>query len=202
MTEQELMTVVLRARDGDRAAYGELVERFRSTVYGIALARLRNTAEAEELTQEVFLHGMRKLPQLRDAQCFAGWLRQITVLMAINRLTRRGPLPGGGDEALDSAAAAGAGPLDDLVRAEQAAELYRALERLKPVDRATLAAFYLRGRSLKQMSREFETPIGTIKRRLHVARNRLKKQMERAAGGGEPAARPRRPRQPRELACV
>ena len=46
-------------------------------------------------------------------------------------------------------------------------------------DRATLEAFYLRGRSLKQMSREFETPLGTIKRRLHVARNRLRRQLER-----------------------
>jgi len=41
-------------------------------------------------------------------------------------------------------------------------------------DRATLEAFYLRGRSLKQMAREFEVPTGTIKRRLHVARLRLK----------------------------
>jgi RNA polymerase sigma-70 factor (ECF subfamily) len=64
------------------------------------------------------------------------------------------------------------------------------------VDRATLTAFYLRGRSLKQMSREFETPVGTIKRRLHVARNRLKKAMER---GKEPR---RRAHRDRELACV
>ena len=190
MSWTEITSLVELARAGDRAAYGELVERFRTTVYGIALARLRNPAEAEELTQEVFLHGMRKLPQLRDAQCFAGWLRQITVRMAINRLTRRGPLHKVDAEVLDSAEAGGAGPLDALVRAEQAAELYRGLERLKPVDRATLVAFYIRGRSLKQMSREFETPVGTIKRRLHVARNRLKTQLERAGT--------RR----RELACV
>ena len=153
---------------GDRAAYGELAERFQPTVYAVALARLRNPAEAQELAQEVFMHGMRKLPQLRDVQCFAGWLRQITVRMAINRLTRRGPLHKVESEVLDNAEAVGAGPLDNLVKAEQAAELYRGLDRLKPVDRATLMAFYLHGRSLKQMSREFETPIGTIKRRLHV----------------------------------
>src|SRR5258707_11235985 len=92
MTEQELTTVILRARAGDRMAYGELVERFQSTVYAVALARLRNPTEAQELAQEVFLHAMKKLPQLRDVQCFAGWLRQITVRMAINRLTRHGPL--------------------------------------------------------------------------------------------------------------
>ncbi|HZT81884.1 MAG TPA: sigma-70 family RNA polymerase sigma factor [Gemmataceae bacterium] len=201
MSWNEMTNLVERARAGDRAAYGELVERFQPTVYAVALARLRNPAEAQELAQEVFLHGMRKLPQLREASCFAGWLRQITVRMAINRLTRRGPFQGVEPEVLDRAEAAGTTPLDEMVRAEQRAELYRGLERLKPVDRATLVAFYLRGRSLKQMSREFETPVGTIKRRLHVARNRLRKQLERAAAGkaGAPA-QPRRPR--RQAACV
>ena len=118
-------------------------------MYAVALARLRNPTEAQELAQEVFLHGMKKLPQLRDAQCFAGWLRQITVRMAINRLTRRGPLHKVEPEALENAEAAGVGPLEELVKAEQAAELYRGLERLKPVDRATLVAFYIRGRSLE-----------------------------------------------------
>ena len=198
MTFNEITSLVERARAGDRAAYGELVERFQPTVYAVALARLRNPTEAQELAQEVFLHGMKKLPQLRDSACFAGWLRQITVRMAINRLTRRGPLHKVEGDVLDSAEAAGGSPLDALVKSEAVAQLYKGLERLKPVDRATLVAFYIRGRSLKQMSREFETPVGTIKRRLHVARNRLKKALEKVAGG-EPAPRASRPR---KLACV
>ena len=204
MTENELMPVVLRAQDGDRAAYGELVERFQSTVYAVALARLRNPTEAQELTQEVFLHGMKKLGQLRDVQCFPGWLRQITVRMAINRLTRNVPLHKAEPEVLDNAAAVNETPLDAMVRDEQRAELYKGLEKLKALDRATLVAFYLRGRSLKQMSREFETPVGTIKRRLHVARNRLKKQMERAQAAAEGRVRPGKPkaRRKRELAYV
>jgi RNA polymerase sigma-70 factor, ECF subfamily len=193
MLENEITELVLRAQTGDRAAYGELAERFQPTVYAVALARLRNPAEAQELAQEVFMHGMRKLPQLREVHCFAGWLRQITVRMALNRLTRRGPLHKVESAALDNAEAVGAGPLDNLVKAEQAAELHRGLDRLKPVDRATLVAFYLHGRSLKQMSREFETPIGTIKRRLHVARHRLKTTLEKAG---------KRARRERELVCV
>ena len=193
MSWNEITELVLRAQAGDRGAYGALVERFQPTVYAVALARLRNPAEAQELAQEVFLHGMKKLAQLREPEAFAGWLRQITVRMAINRLTRRGPLQKVDPEVLEGAEAAGASPLEALVKAEQAAELYKGLDRLKPVDRATLVAFYLRGRSLKQMSREFETPVGTIKRRLHVARNRLRKQLERGASG---------PARQRELACV
>ena len=45
-------------------------------------------------------------------------------------------------------------------------------------DRATLEAFYVRGQSLLQMSDEFDAPLGTIKRRLHVARLRLAKEVE------------------------
>src|SRR5690242_17687826 len=92
MSWNEISPLVERARAGDRSAYGELVARFQPAVYAMALSRLRNPAEAQELAQEVFIHTMTKLDQLRNVECFAGWLRQITVRMAINRLTRRGPV--------------------------------------------------------------------------------------------------------------
>jgi RNA polymerase sigma-70 factor (ECF subfamily) len=202
MTWNEVFELVQRAQSGDRVAYGELVERFQPTVYAVALAKLRNPAEAQELTQEVFIHAMTKLDQLRDLHCFAGWLRQITVRMAINRLTRRGPVQDAEPELFANTPAVGDTPLEELVRAEQRTALWSGLNRLKAVDRNTLVAFYIRGRSLKQMSREFETPIGTIKRRLHVARKRLRRQMERASGTA-PAGQGRRgPRPELELTCV
>src|SRR5687768_11279948 len=180
MTWEEIVLLIERAQAGDRQAFGELVERFQPAVYAVALARLRDANEAVELTQEVFIHAMTKLGQLRDPHCFVGWLRQITVRMAINRVTRKGPVQGAEPEVLQNAPSAGSGPLDELVRDEARAEIWDGLDQLKPVDRATLVAFYIRGRTLKQMSREFETPIGTIKRRLHVARNRLKSAMEKS----------------------
>ena len=197
MIWNELTHVVERAQSGDRSAYGELVERFQHTVYALALARLRNPTDAQELVQEVFIHAMTKLSQLRDPHCFAGWLRQITERMAINRLTRRGPVRGADQGVLENVQAAGATPLEDLVRSEQKAKLWAGLERLKPVDRATLVAFYINGRSLKQMSREFETPIGTIKRRLHVARNRLRRHLEPEMDATSPDRLPG----PREIPC-
>jgi RNA polymerase sigma-70 factor (ECF subfamily) len=56
--------------------------------------------------------------------------------------------------------------------------LKEALQELKPLDRETLEAFYIRGRSLKQIAKEFAVPTGTVKRRLHVARQRLKDGLE------------------------
>ena len=184
MSWTEITILVDKAKLGDRAAYGELVTRFQSSVYAMALARVRDPLEAQELAQEVFVHAMRKLPQLRDARCFAGWLRRITARMAINRLSRRGPVAGAEPDLLENVEGRVRGPVEEIERSEAKAELHEGLKRLKDLDRQTLEAFYLRGRSLKQMSREFETPVGTIKRRLHVARLRLKAVLE---GGNTPA---------------
>lgn len=178
MSWTEITVLVDRAKLGDREAYGELVTRFQGSVYAMALARVRDPLEAQELAQEVFVHAMRKLPQLREPRAFAGWLRRITARMAINRLTRKGPLFGTEPEMLDGVAGADRGPLTALELGEAKAGLHAGLNRLKADDRDALEAFYLRGRSLKQMAREFDAPVGTIKRRLHVARQRLKDVLE------------------------
>lgn len=173
----EISELVIRARGGDRRAYGELFERFQSTVYSIALSRLRKPVEAEELVQEVFVHAMTRLEQLRDVNCFAGWLRMITERMAINRVTRHSRAQGAEPGLLENVAASSDEPLEDLVRTEKQDEVRAGLRQLKPMDRDTLLAFYFHGHSLERMSRDFETPIGTIKRRLHVARNRLREHL-------------------------
>src|SRR5262245_3380175 len=178
MSWTEITVLVERAKTGDREAYGELVTRFQSSVYAMALSRVRDPLEAQELAQDVFVHAMRKLPQLRDARCFAGWLRRITARMAINRLTRRGPLFGADPEMLDAVQGVGRTPDQELEVREAVEQLKAALAELKPLDRQTLEAFYIRGRSLKQMAKEFAVPTGTIKRRLHVARQRLKSVLE------------------------
>ena len=179
MIINDTQLLIERARAGDRQAFGTLVLRFQPTVYGVALARLRNVAEAADLTQEVFIHAMTKIEQLRDPLCFGGWLRQITVRMALNRLTRKAPFQGTEPEVLQNAPDSAAGPLHEIIQAESRTRVWDGLDKLKEFDRATLVAFYIQGRSLKQMAREFDTPIGTIKRRLHVARGRLRKQLER-----------------------
>jgi RNA polymerase sigma-70 factor (ECF subfamily) len=203
MTWSEILILIQRAQAGDRQAFGELVQRFQPAVYAVALARLRDVNEAVELTQEVFIHAMTKIEQLREPLCFVGWLRQITVRMAINRVCRKAPLFGTEPEVLQNAPDTVGGPLDEIIRAENRTAIWKGLDKLKEIDRATLVAFYIQGRSLKQMSREFEAPVGTIKRRLHVARKRLRRQLER----GTEAVTPRRPHnrlagRQHELACL
>jgi len=171
---------VRRAQAGDREAYGDLAEQFRPTVYAIAMARLRDPNEAQELTQDVLVHAFVKLRQLRLPGAFPGWLRQITARMVVNRVMRRKVAGFGGAMTLDSAPDRAASPMDCLINREAAEQVRQGLDRLNPMDRETLVAFYFRGQSLCQISREADAPIGTIKRRLHVARNRLRRELEGA----------------------
>ena len=183
LTEQEIerqriTDLVCSAQQGDRHAMGELFLAFRSTVLAIAQRRLGNYSEAQELSQEVFLQAMQKLEQLREPRCFGGWLRSITHRMAINRAIRRAPSLSTEPQLMEATVMESDTPFSVAVTGERAAHVKDGLKRLKEMDRDTLVAFYVRGQSLIEMSDHFDAPIGTIKRRLHVARKRLAQEVE------------------------
>ncbi len=181
----EVAELVQRAQEGDREAFGRLVEQFQPTVHAIALRRLGNMSEAMELTQEVFLHVLRRIHQLREPERFAGWLRQVAVRMAINRATRRVAPLTVENGVLEGAYEQADQPVDELIARERAEQLWTALGRLKSLDRETLIAFYIRGLSLVEMAGELEVPLGTIKRRLHTARKRLRTELETSVADAE-----------------
>ena len=81
--------LLIRYVDRENELFGELFQRFERHVFAIALRRLGDYAEAQELTQDVFIRALTKLDQLRTPEAFGGWLRSITNRMAINRLVRR-----------------------------------------------------------------------------------------------------------------
>ena len=173
--------LVEAAQAGDRDAFGELATRFEPMVYAVAVRRLGNHSEAQELCQEVLVKAMQKLDQLKAPAAFGGWLRSITVRMAINRQVRRAPMIATEPQALDASCIESRTPLDAALAKERAAQVRGGLAQLGALDRDTLEAFYVRGESLAEMSESFRAPVGTIKRRLHVARKRLAEHLEAAA---------------------
>jgi RNA polymerase sigma-70 factor (ECF subfamily) len=70
-------SLVSAARDGDRAAFGRLYDRYARMVHGILLARVP-PREVDDLVQEVFLKALRQLHALRDISRFGPWLGTIT----------------------------------------------------------------------------------------------------------------------------
>ncbi len=177
-TWADLAIVVKRAQAGDRDAFGELVEQFQPTVHSIALRRLGNPSDAVELSQEVFLHVLQRLDQLREPERFAGWLRQVAVRMAINRATRRLAPASVDTSVLEATYEVADEPIEQLIVRERADRVRSALAGLKSLDREALDAFYIRGHSLLEIAEELDVPLGTVKRRLHTARKRLKQALE------------------------
>lgn len=169
--------LVALAQDGDRDAMGELFERYQPTIVALAMRRVRNTHEAEELAQDVFIQAMQKVSQLRVPEAFGGWLRQIVHRMAINRVTRGRLSIACDPETLEATCAHGDSPDNAAEDREQADAVRSGLTRLGEIDQQTLRAFYLQGQTLIEMSDRFDAPVGTIKRRLHTARKRLAETM-------------------------
>ena len=64
--------------------------------------------------------------------------------------------------------------MTELLRRETIEQVRVGISQLGQLDRDTLWAFYFEGSSLKEMAEQFSSPIGTIKRRLHTARGRLR----------------------------
>ncbi len=170
---------VILAQQGDRTAFSDLVRECQPLVYATALEKLRDGGAAQELAHETFVRAWTKLDQLREPAAFIGWIRQICVRLALNRLTRRkaNQLD---DGVLESQAIENNSPLETLMKDEARVTIRAGLARLSRLDRETLTAFYLRGQSIREMSEAQDAPEGTIKRRLHVARNRLKARLELA----------------------
>jgi len=177
-TETSEYSLVVAAQAGDREAFGQLAQRYERSVYATALRRLGNHAEAQEVCQEVLVRAMQKISQLREPEAFGGWLRAVTSRLAINRAVRKRTPVATEPETLAATCVDSETPLAAALASERRSQVRAGLGRLGDLDRNTLVAFYVEGQSLIEMSEEFRSPVGTIKRRLHVARKRLAKELE------------------------
>jgi len=126
---------VRAAQRGDRDAYGELYSRFGRAVHAVLLARLPR-AQVDDLVQDVFLHALTKLADLREPAAFGGWICTLARRRAADHYRRLPPL----DPLVDSVAR-GASP--DV--AAEAAAAVAAIQDLPESYRETLALRLLGG---------------------------------------------------------
>ena len=87
--EQRERSLVEQAREGNRAAFGQLYRQYSRMVHGLLLARVPHW-EVEDMVQDVFLLALRRLQTLRDERAFGGWLAMIARNQAID-YHRRAP---------------------------------------------------------------------------------------------------------------
>jgi RNA polymerase sigma-70 factor, ECF subfamily len=166
--------LVDRARTGDIAAFEELVERHRDVVYRVA-ARTVGHDEAEDVSQDAFLRAFHRLPSFRGEAPFRAWLLSITRNAALNQLARRRPEP---VESVDPLVEAADGerqrtPADRLEGRERRDRLEAKVRMLTPAHRVVLVLRDIEGLSYEEISEFTESPLGSVKGRLHRARGEL-----------------------------
>ena len=161
-------------QDGPNA-FGPIVHRYRDAVFGIALARLRDFHAAEDAAQQTFVEAFQRLGSLKDPLRLGAWLRSIAIHRCIDRLRRRRETADA--QACEMRASDRAQPSVELERRELRDQVLAAIARLSRTQRETTTLFYINGYSIAEVAGMQEVPVGTVKRRLHDARERLKEEL-------------------------
>lgn len=167
--------LVATALAGGPETFGPIIERYQDAVFGVALARLRNFHDAEDIAQEVFIEAFEHLGRLENPCRLGAWLRSITIHRCIDHLRRRREVIDV-DEIAEQVGGTST-PHTELERQELRAQVMAAIGRLSKTQRETTTLFYINGYSQEEIARIQEVPIGTVKRRLHDARQKLKEEM-------------------------
>ncbi len=180
--------LLLRAGRGDEAAFLLLYERHRTPVFRFACRMLGSAPLAEDVTQECFLSILRRPEAFRaERASLRTYLCAIARHLALKQLRKRGQetLVDDPPEAGDGAwAAAGADPLRRVVEAEEAEAVRTAVLALPPLQREAVVLFEYQEMSLADVAAVCDTDVGTVKSRLHRARERLRRALAPLLAGG------------------
>jgi RNA polymerase sigma-70 factor (ECF subfamily) len=153
--------LVRRCRQGDAAAWGELVDRFSRYVYAIVTQGFRlHDQDAEDVFQEVFAKAYEKLARLRDDDALRPWLAQLTRRACIDRL-RVAPREDATGDVPEQ-------PYVDetIARLDEALAVREALDRLSDDCREVLDRFFARDESYRTIGDALGIPSGTIASRI------------------------------------
>jgi RNA polymerase sigma-70 factor (ECF subfamily) len=170
-----------RCRQGDQAAWQELVSRYTRRVFGVTYRFCGRVDEAEDLTQEVFVKVFRNLDRFQETDAsFSTWLTTIARNQAIDHYRRRREerLRQFGDPAvLELIGSPDGGPLADVEREERIQVVRNGLRALPGDLREVLVLCDLQGAGYEEISRVLGIPLGTVKSRINRGRLELAKRL-------------------------
>jgi RNA polymerase sigma-70 factor (ECF subfamily) len=164
-----------RAAAGHGEAWDQLVDRYGRRLYNLAFQFSRSPEEAEDLTQEIFVRLYLNLRTYRGDVPLAGWALSLSRNLCIDhyRRTRRERSWQRVAEAVLEQLPACGGLQEDLENRQRVQEVYSALAELAEEFAEVLLLCDLQGFTLEEASTFLEVPLGTVKSRLHRARERL-----------------------------
>ncbi len=160
----ELATIVVAARRGDRAAFAELYRRFNRAVHGVVLARVRY-ADASDIVQDVFAAALERLPQLGEAAAFPGWIMSIARNRAIDHVRAQKPT----DELPEV-------PVE-APRAAEVAQVLAALRALPEAYQETMILRLVEGMTGPEIAEQTGLSAGSVRVNLHRGMKLLRERL-------------------------
>ena len=182
-------TLVSRSRQGDMAAYGQLVHLHQDRLFNALYRLVGDYEDARELTQESFVRAMQAIRRFRGDSRFYTWLLRIGTNLAFNRLRRRPPVPfsvlqGRENQPGDQAAALRQlrdqntpDPQQHAAIREGHKKVLIAMAALEPNARAVVVLRDIEELDYAEIAAVLEVPVGTVKSRLFRARKALRDQL-------------------------
>jgi len=169
-TDAELVAL---AREGEEAAFAELVRRYMRPAYLVALSQLGNDADAEDVSQDAFLIALRQLETCRNPERFGSWFLTIVRNRARNfrrdRTTREGvPI----EDALGLAARGDTSHAAEV--GELRGRLLEALKHLTPTQREALLLFDVEGLRHAEIGEQLGISEGNARYHVFQARRRMR----------------------------
>jgi len=168
--DQEVLTLVCRARKRDADAFATLIQRYERTALAVAYAQVHDAHRAGDAVQEAFLRAWQELPHLQEAVKFGGWLLQIVRNAAID--ARRRIRPSVPD--FPDLAAKNTDPAREMEAADRAAKVKSALAVLDETTRTAVVMRYYEGLSAKEIGESLELSPAAVDMRLSRARTQLR----------------------------
>ena len=170
--------LIHRAQIGDEEAFTDLMREHYPFVYAIVIRIVKNSHDAEEVVQDVFLNAYRGLTQLEDATKFKAWLGEIAQNCGRNWLRKQSPDTVSIDEVSEQMLQTADSSDERLIRQEQRELIRRTMETLPQKDREIAQAFYLEGASYDELTSTHGLSYSAIASRLSRAKRQLTKRLQ------------------------
>lgn len=180
--KQEDIELIGRARAGEERAFAALLARYERAVFSICLRMVRNRELAADLSQDAFIKVFSMLERYNPQYAFSSWLFKITSNLCIDYLRRRristlpmdDPIEGQDGEIRRQYESAAPDPHETFVRREKMKLLEDAVGKLPEHYRIILILRHQEHLSYEEIARSLEIPLGTVKARIHRARESLR----------------------------
>lgn len=188
---EEKTALIEQAKNGNVDSLNVILDTYKSNVYAVAFAMLKNKEDAEDATQQALITIWRNIHHLKKIEAFETWLYHIAYTRSLNILKSRSHYEVAENDSDDIYTSEVEEnelflPSEYAEREDLRERLFRIIDSLSAVQRETIVLYYFDDKNVTEISEIMDCSEGTVKSRLYHARNYIKNSiMEQEEQSGE-----------------